>query len=325
MPSLQKGLSLIELMIGMTIGILMLVVLSALLSNNTQARAELDQTMQQVENGRYAMQMMTTELRHAGYYGEGSSVGKAPVAVPDPCATVLADQKTALPIAVQGFSQPAASPLGCLNNANFKANTDILVVRRALTGAVAAASLDPGAPYIQSLGTSFVFDSGANATSFNLTTKAGAPADIHPYAVQIYFISPCSKPAAGNDCSGAADDGGYPRPTLKRLDLTAAGWQATALVEGIDNMVVEYGIDTDKDGSADVYKNEAADITEWSNVVAVRMHLLARNTRQTGNYKDEKVYNLGPAVVLGPFNDKYKRHAYSEVVRLMNVSGRREE
>jgi len=324
MYSKQKGLSLIELMVGMTIALIMLVLLSALLTNNTQARTELDQTMQQVENGRYAIQMMTSELRHAGYYGEGSSFGKVPLAMPDPCSTVLAEQKAALPLAIQGFSQPGASPLACLSAVNFKAGTDVLVVRRAMTNDATAAGLDPALPYVQSLGTSFVFDSGTDPTVFSLTTKAGAPAAIHPYTVQIYFISPCSRPAAGADCTGASDDGGYPRPTLKRLELTTAGWVTTSLVEGIEQMVVEYGIDSNQDGSADVYKSEAADITEWSNVVSVRLHLLARNTRQSGNYQDEKRYNLGP-VVFGPTNDRYKRHAYSEVVRLMNVSGRREE
>jgi len=66
-----------------------------------------------------------------------------------------------------------------------------------------------------------------------------------------------------------------------------------------------------------------ATITDWANVVTVRMHILARNTRETGGHKDEKTYNLGP-VVVGPFNDKYRRHVYSEMIRLMNVSGRRE-
>jgi len=320
---LQKGLSIVELMVGLTIGILLLAALSALLVNNSTARTELDRTMQQIENGRYASQLLATEVRHAGYYGEGMSVGNPPPALPDPCLTTIADLKAALPVAVQGYSQPAASPLACLDSANFKAGTDVLVIRRARTETVTVASLDAQTPYIQTMGTKFKFDNGNDPTVFSLTAKSGGSAPVHPYSVQIYFVSPCARPAAGDICTGAADDGGFPRPTLKRLELTAAGWVTTTLVEGIDHLALEYGIDSDKDGAPETYTAIPATITDWANVVTVRMHILARNTRETGGHKDEKTYNLGP-VVVGPFNDKYRRHVYSEMIRLMNVSGRRE-
>jgi type IV pilus assembly protein PilW len=321
----QNGLSLVELMIGLTIGILMLTVLSALLVSSSNARTELDQTMQQVENGRYATQLLASELRHAGYYGEGSYSGSAPAGPIDPCATTAADLRAALPLAVQGYSQEAASPIPCLDDANFSPGTDILIIRRAQTNAVDPASLDVTTPYVQSAGQSLVLNSGDQVADFSLKTKSGSLAAIHPYVVQIYFVSPCTTPAAGQVCTGATDDSGHPRPALKRLELTSAGWQVTPLVEGIEYLVVEYGIDADNDGAPEEYKAIPADNTEWANVVAVRMNLLARNVRETSgySYKDEKTYNLG-AVALGPYNDRYKRHAYSEVVRLMNISGRRE-
>ena len=40
--------------------------------------------------------------------------------------------------------------------------------------------------------------------------------------------------------------------------------------------------------------------------------------------KITKTYDLGAGIVVGPFNDHYKRHAYTSVVRLMNPAGRRE-
>ena len=98
----QRGFSLIEMMIGLTIGLLILTVLSTLLVNNSKARVDLDQSMQQVENGRYAMQLLGDEIRHAGYYGEGALSLSAPTAPPDPCVTTVAAMTTALPLAVQG-------------------------------------------------------------------------------------------------------------------------------------------------------------------------------------------------------------------------------
>jgi len=320
-------MSIVELMIGLTIGILLLVVLSALLINNTRARSDLDNSMQQVENGRYAVQLLAGELRHAGFYGEGSATGSTPASLPDPCVATVAGLKASLPLPVQGYSQSSSSPLSCLADANFKSGTDILVIRRAMTNKVDSASLDSATPYLQSIGSDFKLDSGTNASSFTLTTKSGSAAPIHPFAVQIYFISPCSKPASGTTCSGSSDDGGFPRPTLKRLELTSDGttlsWTTTPLVEGVDQLRVEYGIDTDGDGVSDSYTATPSSLSDWTNVASVRLHVLARNTRETLGYTDDKQYTLGD-ITVGPANDKYKRHAYSEAIRLMNVSGRRE-
>lgn len=318
----QRGFTLVELMIGLTIGLLLLTVLSALLVNNTQARVELDRTMQQVENGRYAMQVLSSEARLAGYYGEGSSVGSAPAVMPDPCLSDLASLKAALPVAIQGYSQVAASPLSCLSSANLQTGSDILVIRRAQTEPVAVANLDPALPYIQTLGEEMVFDMGANGAHFTLAKIGGGLAPIHPYTTQIYFVSPCSTPSAAA-CSGNADHG-KPIPTLQRLEFKSGGWQITALVEGIERMRVEYGLDNDKDGSPDSYVLAPATAKDWANVVSANIGLLARNTRETPGYVDKKTYQLVTLNLPAPL-DGYKRHAYSGVVRFMNVSGRREQ
>jgi type IV pilus assembly protein PilW len=322
----QRGFTIVELMVGLTIGLLLLTVLSALLVNNSQARVELDRTMQQVENGRYAMQLMSSELRLAGYYGEGATVGtvSAAAALPDPCATDLVSLKAALPVAIQGYSQVAASPLACLDGANVQTGSDVLVIRRAQTEPVALASLVPALPYIQTLGDDMVFDSGANSASFTLTKIGGALAPIHRYTTQIYFVSPCSVPASGTTCSAGADNGN-PIPTLKRMELDSGGWsQPVSLVEGIERMRVEYGLDSDGDGAPDSYVLTPANAKQWSDVVSTNIGLLARNTRTTPGHVDSKTYRLVTLDIAAP-QDGYKRHAYSGVVRFMNISGRREE
>jgi type IV pilus assembly protein PilW len=322
----ESGVSLVELMIGLTIGVLMLLVLSSLLVNSSQARKELDKTTQQMENGRYAMDLLVNELRHAGYYGEGETVGLAPAALPDPCATDVASLKVAMPVPVQGYARPTASPLTCLADANLYAgaagNTDILVVRRVSTVAVSPAALDPATSYLQTIGNQYVLDLGANSAVFNLATKSGAPAPIYPVNTQIYFVSPCSRPASGAACTGAADDNGSPIPTLKRLELTSTGWQLTPLVEGIERLHFEYGVDSDGDGTPDSYTSSPAGVADWANVVGIQVGLLARNTQQTIGYADTKSYRLG-TLAIAAANDTFKRHAYNQAVRLANVDGKR--
>jgi type IV pilus assembly protein PilW len=77
------------------------------------------------------------------------------------------------------------------------------------------------------------------------------------------------------------------------------------------------------DGVPDRYsRNPLA--AEYAHIVAVRAQILARNSERTFGYNDVKTYQLGLAGALGPRNDEYKRHAYAGLVRVTNMSGRRE-
>jgi len=316
------GFSIVELLVGLTIGIVVLTVLSLLLVNNSRARVDLDQSMQQIENGRYAMDLINKQLQHAGFNGEGDPTLTSPLGMPDPCATDLASVANAVAIPVQGFSQVNAGTVPCIGSSNIVAGTDVLVLRRAQTLSTALGALDPSGYYIQSVGDKYVLESGSNAAAFSLTQKSGAPAPIHQYSVQIYFVSPCSTPS-GSDCS-AGDDGGNPIPTLKRLELVNGNWVTTPLSEGIDRIYFEYGVDNSgNDGAADVITNSPSTVSDWRNVVEVRAHILSRNTATTGNHQDNKTYVLG-GVTVNPLNDGYKRHVYSSATRLMNISARRE-
>lgn len=338
----ELGFSLVEVMIGLTIGLIIMASLSVLLADNTSARAELDKSMQQIENGRYATELLKDELRLAGYYGPSYSPGNTPAVLPDPCATDVASLKSALPLAVQGYSQitAATNPLTCLSSANLTSTAnDILVVRRAKTGpllTVAAVATNTTTVYMQANGDDIKLDVGGSS-GFTLTDKNGT-ATLRPYSVQIYFVSPCDVPAGNaTSCTGATDDGGKPIPTLKRLELAAGGaWQITPLVQGIERFYVEYGsdVDADSDGAPDngvpvAYGTAPTTPQGWAMVLALRVNMLVRNTRTTPGQNDTKSYVLGmpgsaTAIAVAAANDGYKRHVFGGTIRLINVSGRLE-
>jgi hypothetical protein len=152
-------------------------------------------------------------------------------------------------------------------------------------------------------------------------------------------------------------------PTLMRSSFDLAGGAlafqpAQPLIEGIEGFRVQYGIDGRSDSNADVNYTApvvwadpmnkvsptnrgdgipenfvtAAGVTcagagvgqcPAANVVAVRIHVLARSLERTAGYVDSKTYRLGDQV-LGPFNDNFKRHVFSTTVRLVNPAGRRD-
>jgi len=341
-PRHEAGLSLIELMISVTIGLLLLAGVTSLIVQQSTTRTELNKTTRQIENGRYATQLLQDDLQLAGFYGEfpntGSTAVATPGAVPDPCApvspatTVAGHVAPAMPVHVQGFDSETTLtvPLTyCLANANHKPGTDVLVIRRADTSVVTTplpAASPTGQIYLQSTLSGAVMgtDSSAASTWTTLKKKDGVTnGDIRKWLVHIYFISPCSVMANGTTCA-STDDNGSPIPTLKMLELNSTGtFTLTPLAEGIENLQIDYGVDTDNDGAPDSYTTLPTIAAELANVMALRVHVLARNTEQTTGYTDSKSYVLGSTTVAAA-NDAYQRHVFSTLVRLTNPGGRRE-
>lgn len=336
----QTGLSLVELMISIAIGLLLLAGVTTLISHQSTASGELDKASRQIENGRYAAQVLREDIELAGYVGELYKLGTPPTSA-DPCAATVAELDAAIPLFVQGYDSPATvpSPLSaCLPDANHVPGTDILVIRRTDTSTVPVASAVAGQPYIQTgLNVSNLFakivGTGSDTSVFTLKKRDGSVAPLRNYIVHIYYLSPCNVPASGTTCTSGADNG-KPVPTLKRLELTVTGGAAAfteiPLVDGIENLQFDYGIDSDGDGAPDYYTmgtystgTTPMTTTDWSNVMTVRTNILSRNTDTSGGHKDTKTYNLGLKGAVGPFNDAYKRRVFSEVIRLINPSSRR--
>ena len=332
-----RGFTLVELMVTLTLGFLVALGLVQIFASSNETYDALSQAAQQVENGRYAVQTIENDLRHAGYYGEYGFAGAAGAALPDPCEMAdLTALRDALPFYVQGYDAPAGSPLACLDNANVMAGTDILVVRRVSTMTTAPAALVANEVYLQanadaSNGLNPVLDVGHNPAGFALLRRDGAtPAEIRKYMVRIYFVSPCSMPAAGSVC-GADADGGRPIPTLKRLEVAVNPGSGNlerrieSIAEGIENLQIDYGVDTTGDGVPDgALRSIPAAVEDWSNVAAAQVHVLARNLRPAAGHTDTKTYRLGVATTVTP-GGSFRRHVFTSQVRAVNPAGRREE
>lgn len=339
----QRGLSLVELMIGMTIGLIMLAALGSLYVATSKARREFSKTSDQIENGRYALDMISRDVEMGGFYGRAGlspSVLNSTVinfSLPDPCATAQAsmgfsssNSATTVPVAIAGLPTTATTPT-CLPHR--LANTEILTVRYASSTPTSTAS---GTEFYVQLSNCrldpkpLVYDSAA--TALTLQTKAcdGTLADKRKYVMRTYYIADC------DDCT--AGDG---IPTLKVAEFVNGAIQVTSLVAGIQDVHYSYGVDTDGNGEPDCYVDDAAldntatctnssgynwatPASNWSNVTAVRINLLARNVDRTVGWTDTRTYDLGRATADGPYNDAYKRHVYGTLARVWNIAGMRE-
>ena len=333
----QQGFSLAELMIAMAIGLMIVAGMTALLVSNNGAQAEVERAGRQVENGRYAMQLLSTDLNHAGFYSEfNPTVLPLPAALPDPCNTTdMAAFKAAIKLHVQGYDNAGASTVPCLQDV--LAGRDVLVVRHAETCVIGQADCDPasaGGPFIQAslcndndelglLDVNAHFEVGTNAAMGLHERDCSTLSKVRRELTHIYFI------AANNEGSDGV-------PTLKRAEIISPGGvmqvRIVPLAEGIEHMQLEYGIDVGTDGVPDAFAADpsvfnacatpACAAQNWSNVVAVRVHLLARSTSQSQGYLDQKQYQLGSHTVAAA-NDRYRRHAFQALVTLPNPTGRK--
>ena len=346
LPCCERGLSLLELMISLTIGMLMLTALASMYTGASNSNRELARSSRQIEDGRYSLQTLTDDVALAGYLGY-FYWPIAPALLPDPCElNTVATIRAGLALAVQGYDAPAApaAPLsGCLADADHVAGTDVLVVRRADTNATATGALLANEIYVQAnsdvnnTSNPWVELGPFTAAKFPLLLRDSVTtAPIRKLHVHIYYVAPCSVPAAGLvSCSPAADNGN-PISTLKRLELTldAGGnrtWVVTPIAEGVENMQIDYGVDGDGDGVPDgVFTTAPATPADWANVVAMNIHLVVRSTERTPGYSDLKTYSLGLAGTVsstatgGTLDPGYKRKAYVAQARVVNTASRRE-
>ncbi len=357
----QGGFSLIELMIAITLGLLILAGMLTVFVNTSAARNEIERTNRQIENGRYAMELLRDDLQLAGFFGEIdlASVPDYTAALPDMCSTSLLERTWpaggspgVIRLHVQGANNFDASASTELDScpaikSAVKTGTDVLLVRRVKTcyaGAAGCDALTVNKPYLQISFCASPTVASASTTKTHalairptggdytptpefvhmnnsaLGVACTVTASLRPYVVYMYFVGTYN---------------GNPN-VLMRAELKFTGTatdltDVTPLVDGIENMQLDYGVDGDNDGNADTYAASPAAVADWKNVVSVQVNLLARNPEVSADYKGSavetaKTYYLGPSAGnVGPFSDGYRRHVYSARVRIQNISGRREK
>jgi len=208
----------------------------------------------------------------------------------------------------------------------------VLVIRRAKTCVAGTAGCDAvtnDPVYFQASqcgddAERFALDVGSGSFPNNARDCVTA-AGLREVLVHIYFISEINRDTK-------------PIPVLMRWELgreLRLGDGIVPLVEGIERLQVEYGIDDDGDGVPNRYTANPDDpdasvtVSNWQNVTAVRLHLLSREIDPSPGYKDEKTYTsgldaAGDKNTVGPFDDAYRRHVYSVTVVAKNIAGRRE-
>jgi type IV pilus assembly protein PilW len=298
----------------------------------------------------------------------------------DPCATASGNQPgwdsstnpIQVPFAIFGYEAHGTGTLPaalttCLDN--YKTGTDVFVIRRASTTTVTVGGTGyiSGEPYLQvstcpdgavdvlpAQPPGFIAKATTTSTDFNLhslgctPTTPGANAPVRKLLTRIYYVSRCDDCTNNLDNDAATTGDGV--PTLKMLELgiptsggTTMAMNLRTIAPGIDNMHLEYGIDTDDNGSINTWtvsnedprqtgatgtplagmRLDAATENRWEDVMAIKLFMITRDAKKTTGYTDTKSFVLGTKSVAAA-GDSFHRKLMSSTVKLVNLASRRE-
>ena len=290
--SSQRGLSLVELMVSMTIGLFILAGVLGLFVGSRQASRAQEALSRVQDSGRYALDFVSYAVRHAGNAG-GCTSGVNNL-LDEGHASYVADYFD-LGDAVRGWNDSAGPHASVLTG---YLRGDVLLLKSAArqSGATASGNTPANANTINLTGASGIdagtillvadaqgcdlFQNRSNASASNLTRGAGSG------------MVPGNKNPGSNNFSHAYDNqmqihvfesafyyvgtGSTGEASLMRARLEGGAMQVEEVVDGIRDMQVRYGVDNGlvPDRVVDAYV-DAAGVTDWSRVLAVRVSFLA--------------------------------------------------
>ncbi len=150
-------------------------------------------------------------------------------------------------------------------------------------------------------------------TDLDLTQANGTASD----TISINYTS--ATDCLGNATGGTAADRYY----LNGSDLMCLGnGSATpeVMAEGIENMQILYGEDTNADDIADRYVS-ASNVADWETVRTVRIALLVSTIESAGS-TDNNTYALLNTPPIGPIGDNLLRRVFTQTIQLRNIKPR---
>lgn len=305
-PARAGGYSLVELMVALTIGLIILAAVTSLFAVSKSSYNTLQGLDALQENGRYAVRALTDDVRLAGYaglvYDPTSITTKVySTTVTNQCATNWVDMGQPIFGINANSVTHNANPYGstCIAAAKYKAGTDILIIRH----------LNPQTTTAAAANTIYMLTQLDRAEYFTGTAvPAGTtPSSVHEMNIHVYYIRPYAT---------VVGDG---IPTLVRSTLIPGPTMVEQpLVEGVENMQVSYGIDTTSPGDYVVDRYVTANnVTNWAQVVSVRIEFLVRTPSTEGTFTNTNSYTLGDITVPAA-NDRYRRGLFSTTIMLRN-------
>lgn len=311
-----KGFTIIELFISLAVGVGLLAgVLSVFVSMKSTSKITATYGELQ-ENGRFALNILSDDLIRQDFWGDYvgtfdlANLNGTVIAAPTNDCTGEGLNNSSFPSAnghfrtLWGETAAVGNPMGCFaNSAPAKVGSDILQLKRVISTPVLAGEISADRYYlITNIGDGEIFD-GASALPDVDNSQ------IWEYQHHVYYVT-------------EQVQGSITVPVLMQGWLTNA-MTFSPIIDGIEMIRFSYGVDTTDDGIVNAFIS-ADNMTQalWNNasdtnILAVKIYVLARSVLPDPNYNNDNTYVLGD--LLFTPDDNFRRLLFSSTVTLFNA------
>lgn len=346
----SRGFSMVEMMVALVITLILLAGIGQIFLSSKKSFV-IQNTLGRIqENGRYAMDVLASDLRRAGYWGGNADISTITgsqgvnLAAAEECTDTTngpSDWTRMLGRSVYGLDltgsekpSDTGNDYTCIKNAGATpyVRGDVLLVRYAHPSAIG--SITKPLPCNKSAPNTTISDcypneyflrsslfrgrlfqgSDSEATENNLVAPALRTAELVAHA---YYIGTSS------NTSSCPADGAV--PSLYRVSLVNGAFAAEEVAYGVDNLQVKYGVDTSGDSVIDRYYDadeiDSTDIAkpDWEDVIAARIWLLVRAECPETGYTNDNTYAMSEDYTPNDTAGRgYRRKLYTSTIKLRN-------
>lgn len=298
-----QGLTLIELMVALTISLFVILVIESIYSDTKQIAKSTDAIARLQENAKFTLEAMANDIRMAGFMGcrgqilsnlsfyntlngtlyqyrysqgiygfESSGSSWLPTLDSSLSSLLISPSTGSDVITVWGADQSGLGLIQTMatttDTPNVGSNTlfnfgDIALIDNCNSKSLfQVTELAPQTTGI--LSHALVSSQTPGNASTNLQRIYGLDATVYKVNARSYYIAPSQRHA------GTTSLWRYCVPACNGIT------QVEELIDGVDNLNISYGVDTDSDGSANKYitANAVNSANQWSSVVSVKIQAL---------------------------------------------------
>ena len=312
----QVGLSLVELMVAMAIGIFLIAGAITVFGKTRDLYRVNEDTARLQEVARYAMSTIEADVRMANYWGLNNRADLISNSVDATDYGTACGTDWAVDVVryVDGTNGGSANSydnyLGCAATGSPEDAADVLTIRRAATAALTPAETTARNGQLK------IATTRIQATIFDGPTMPAGFTQVRELITRSYYVA--SDPEPTDPLVG--------QPALRRKSLGMVGGAIDVadelIIEGIEDLQFQVGIDTnaDPDQDADYYvdpTNLDATLGPGDAVVAVKVWLLARSNRQEVGFTDSRSYQYADRATFVP-GDSFRRLLVGKTIQLRN-------
>ncbi len=318
------GLTLIELLLATALGATLSLGVVAVYLDNRRAEFVHAELVALQENSRFGLAVLRREFTLAGFlagqvlYGQPAANPVARDCGPGNWALDVAPSLDFIDDFSGGLATVGGADWSCLSAPDVKPGTDLFSIKRSAGDPTLQNGSFP--PPLRSAETTqwylrhrdpegertwvYIGQQGNFAAADRL---AGSGVDYWEFYARIYYI---------RRHSVTVGDG---IPTLCVEQLMGNRMATDCLVEGVEDLQLEFGLDTDRDGVPDLFRPNPGK-GDLDRTAAIRLYLLMRTVNRLPGGDDQRTYYLGSRRIVRP-GDGFYRRVISTTVSLRNLRG----